>query len=408
MPKKSKKRRKASNGMGNIRKTPNGRFEARYTAVVNPFTSEKRVKSKCFDTEQEAREFLVEINRQSTNGSYILPSNMTLERWLISYLELYAFNLKDSTRKSYEDRARLHIIPAIGNVKLCDLTPVTVQSFINSLYKEKGDRKELSPKTVKCIHGVLHAALGRAVSLNYIHKNPADKCVLKKINRPDIDPLTDTQIIEFLKRAKEDRFYPIYFICLFTGLRQGEVLGLTWDCVDFENKTITINKQLIRKRKLRYSKVENDDNKKYELGPVKNDHIRTLIVGDEVMSTLKERFEEQQREKQIAQNLWFETFPGLVFENEFGGHITHTTVRKHFKKIVTNIGLPEERFHNMRHNYTAAAYEGCHDLTAVQKSLGHATPDFTMRVYDHITQTRNTANAQGIDKHIKHLKNQMQ
>lgn len=62
----------------------------------------------------------------------------------------------------------------------------------------------------------------------------------------------------------------------------------------------------------------------------------------------------------------------------------------------------------MRHNYTAAAYEGCHDLTAAQKSLGHATPDFTMRVYDHITQTRNTANAQGIDKHIKQLKDQMQ
>ena len=405
----SKKRKKSANGTGTVRKLSTGRFEARYTAIVDAVTGQKKQKSKTFDSEQEARIFLANITRENITGGYILPSDMLLKDWLIIYLQTYVVNLKESSRRSYEDRIRLHIIPELGHVKLCNLTPIMVQQFINGLYRKKGNRKALSPKTVKSIHGVLHAALKKAVKAHHIPINPADEPSLQKITLPEITPLTDAQTVELLKKSKSDRYYHIYFLCLFTGIRQGEALGLTWDCIDWDNNVITINKQLLRKRETEYISNEDayEDGLNYRLGSVKNDHARPLPVGEEVMNVLRLRYEEQQKEKERAQDLWFEPIPGLVFENEFGKNLSHTTVRNHFKKIVTEIGLPQERFHNMRHNYTAAAYEGCHDLTAVQKSLGHATPDFTMRVYDRITETRSSANAQGMDNRIKNLKEQM-
>ena len=404
-----KKKKKAANGTGTVRKKANGRYEARYTAIVDAATGQKEQKSKTFDSEQAARIFLADITRENMTGGYILPSDMLLKDWLIIYLQTYVVNLKESSRRSYEDRIKLHIIPELGHVKLCNLTPIMVQQFINGLYRKRGNRKALSPKTVKCIHGVLHAALKKAVKAHHIPINPADEPSLQKITLPEITPLTDAQTVELLKKSKSDRYYHIYFLCLFTGIRQGEALGLTWDCIDWDNNVITINKQLLRKRETECISNEDayEDGLNYRLGPVKNDHVRALPVGEEIMNVLHLRYEEQQKEKERAKDLWFEPIPGLVFENEFGKNLSHTTVRKHFKKIVKKIGLPQERFHNMRHNYTAAAYEGCHDLTAVQKSLGHATPDFTMRVYDRITETRSSANAQGMDNRIKNLKEQM-
>ena len=98
------------------------------------------------------------------------------------------------------------------------------------------------------------------------------------------------------------------------------------------------------------------------------------------------------------------TSPNLIFENEFGKNFTHANVRKHFKDIVAKIGLPEERFHNMRHNYTVAALESGDDVNTVQENLGHATPNFTLKVYDHVTATRRTESARRMNERIKMLK----
>lgn len=125
------------------------------------------------------------------------------------------------------------------------------------------------------------------------------------------------------------------------------------------------------------------------------------------MNVLRERYQEQMIDKERACDLWKEPFPNLVFENEFGKNLAHATVRKHFKKIVAEIGLPEERFHNMRHNYTVIAIESGDDVNTVQQNLGHATSNFTLKVYDHVTAKRKTESAKRMDNHIKNLKEQM-
>lgn len=399
-------KKRVSNGMGSIRKKQNGSYEVRYTEGFDAITGKQIQRSKSFKTEKEANAFRIKTLNQINEGTYIYPNQMPFSDLADLYLRLYTANLKPLTKSSYEDRLRLHIIPAIGEVKLCKLTPIMVQEFIDSLSNETAKRKALAPKTIKCIHGVLHKILNKAVSLGYIPKNPADDCSLPTVVAPDIEPFSEDKTIDFLKAIQKDKYEKVYFMGMFTGMRQSELLGLTWDCIDWNNNIITVKQQLIRNKKSQYDKSK-ANSERYRMIRVKNNKTRYICVENEIMNILRSRYQEQMIDKERACDLWKEPFPNLVFENEFGKNLAHATVRKHFKKIVAEIGLPEERFHNMRHNYTVIAIESGDDVNTVQQNLGHATSNFTLKVYDHVTAKRKTESAKRMDNHIKNLKEQM-
>ena len=400
----AKNKGKVSNGMGSIRKRSNGSYEVRYTEGFD-LSGKQIQRSKSFKTEREANEFRIKTLNQINEGTYVSPNQMPFKEWAIFYLNHHTSSLKDLTKKSYEDRLRLHIIPAIGNVKLCKLTSFVVQDFVDALGRKTDNRDALSPKTIKCIHGVLHKVLNKAVSLGYLPKNPADGCTLPKVTLPDIEPLSDSKTVEFLKAIKGDKYEQVYMLALFMGLRQGEILGLAWDCINWEKNIITVKRQLIRTRKCEIIQVDND--KKYKLDSVKDIEPRYICVDDEIMDIFRTRLEEQNEQRKRAKDLWWEPIPNLVFENEFGTNFAHATVRKHFKKIVAEIGLPEERFHNLRHNYAAKALESGDDVKIVQANLGHATSNFTLKVYAHITEEGQIRSAKRMNDRIKNLKELM-
>ena len=399
----TKSKGKVSNGMGSIRKRSNGSYEVRYTEGFD-FSGKQIQRSKSFPTEREANEFRIKTLNQLNEGTYIAPNQMLLSEWLTYYLTHHTADLKDLTKASYEERLRLHVIPTIGKVKLCKLTPFIVQDFIDSLSRKTDSRDALSPKTIKCIHGVLHKALNKAVGLGYLAKNPADGSTLPRIHPHSVIPLSDSQTVQFLQAIKGDRYEQVFLLALFTGLRQGELIGLTWDCINWEQNVIIVKGQLIRKRKNEIIENIDDDGQAFKLTTVKNDKIRYICVDDEIMDIFRTRLEEQNKQRKIAGELWHEPFPNLIFENDFGKNFTHSTVRKHFKKIVAEIGLPNERFHNMRHNYTVKALEAGDDVNTVQENLGHATPNFTLKVYDHVTTERKIASAKRMNERIKELK----
>ena len=403
----AKNKGKVSTGMGSIRKRSNGSYEVRYTEGFD-LSGKQIQRSKSFKTEREANEFRIKTLNQINEGTYVSPNQMLFEEWAIYYLNHHTSNLKDLTKKSYEDRLRLHIIPALGNIKLCKLTSFAVQDFVDGLGRKTDERKALSPKTIKCIHGVLHKVLSKAVGLGYLSKNPADGATLPKVKQIEVKPLNDRQTVEFLKAIKGDIYNQVYMIALFMGLRQGEVLGLAWDCIDWENNVITIKQQLLRKRDYELiESIDDDDNNPYKIAPVKDDDVRYICVDDEIMDIFRTRLEEQNEQRKRAGDLWYEPFPNLVFENAFGKNFAHSTVRKHFKKSVAEIGLPEERFHNLRHNYTSRALEAGDDVTTVQKNLGHATADFTLKVYAHGIEEAQIRSAKNMNDRIKMLKELM-
>jgi len=144
----------------------------------------------------------------------------------------------------YDNQIRLYIVPALGGMRLCNLQTLHIQTFINDLSRGKYSESPLSPKSVRSAHGVLHTALKQATKLGYLAKNPSDDCKLPRIERKVLTPMEDADIAAFLKAIERHPNGCAMVIDLFTGLRKSELVGLTWDFVDFKAGNIHVYRQL--------------------------------------------------------------------------------------------------------------------------------------------------------------------
>lgn len=385
MPRKSKKN---AQGAGTIRKRSDGRWEARYTTGFEPATGKQKQKSIYGKAQKEVREKLAEITTELDSGAYIEPSKESLGEWLEIWLDTYVqFSAKPYTLDAYQRVCRNHLQPMLGADRLPALSALQIQKFYNSLLIDQN----LSPKTVRNIHGVLHRALDQAVKLGMIRNNPTNLCDLPKACRKEIYPMEQDKIELFLQAIKGHPYELLYLVTLFTGMRQGEVLGLTWGCVDFEHNTIYVDKQLQKTKKVGGS---------YTLAPTKNSRARIITAAVSVMSLLKKQKRRQAEAQLLAGYEWNNRW-GLVFTNERGGHLTHFTVYKHFNEAVTSIGLQEERFRDLRHSYAVAAIESGDNIKTVQSNLGHATASFTLDVYGHVSQKMRQQSAARMEEFVR-------
>jgi integrase len=324
-------------GMGKIRKRKDGLFETRISTGIDPGTGKLIRRSIYGKTRDEVQKKRVEVLKELNDGVYIEPLKITVAEWMDNWLTLYVENsVKPFTYRAYQGVIDNHIKPLLGAIKLPALTPLSIQNFYYTLQKGSPKKNPLSPKTVKNVHGVLHKALGQAVKLNYIKTNPADACEVPRARRKEITPLDESEVIALLKAISGHPYENLYIVTLFTGMRQGEVLGLTWDCVAFKAGTILVKQQLQKEKK---------KNGLYQLVPLKNDKPRLLTPASSVMDVLKMQHIKQQESKTSAGSAWDNPL-NLVFTNEVGGHLIHNTVYKNFKRIVTELGLPETRFHD--------------------------------------------------------------
>ena len=392
MPRKSNTR--AAQGAGTIRQRKDGRWEARYTVGRDPGTGKQVQRSVYGDTQQEVRKKLAQIIAALDAGTYKDPCKMTVGKWLDIWQRDYLGNVKPFTLRAYSDQIRNHIKPALGAVKLEALNTHTIQRFYNSLGTEREGKPGLSPKTVKNIHGVLHKALQQAVAIGYIRFNPTDACTLPRAVKKELVPLDEEQSRAFLQVIQGQRYEDLFTFTLFTGLREGEALGLTWDCVDFNKGAILVKKQLQREKKKKGA---------YLFAPLKNDKARTITPAPWVMQLLRTHRARQAEQRLKAGPLWEDS--GLVFTNELGRHLAIHTVYKDFKRAVAAIGRPDARFHDLRHSYAVAAIRAGDDIKTVQGNLGHATAAFTLDVYGHVTQQMQQASAQRMEGYIKGILN---
>ena len=385
---------KGAKGGGTIRQRPDGRWEARYTLGIDPGTGKQIQKSVYGKTQKEVRQKLTAITAEIDSGVYQEPCKMTVNEWLDIWLKDYQIGVKDSTAYLYERQAKLYLRPALGNIPLETLKAHTVQRLYNLLSQEHDGQPALSAKSIKNIHGVLHKALQQAVLLNYIRYNPTTACVLPKIVKKEIHPLTDQQTAQLLNLLKGGKYEIPLTVDLFTGLREGELLGLMWDCVDFDKGTILVNKQLHRSQK----KGEG-----YYFAPPKNNKSRTIRPAPYVMTLLRQQKLVQTQMRLAAGPAWQES--GLVFTNEFGRYISLQAVFDCFKRTVRKVGLPNLRIHDLRHTYAVNSIRAGDDIKIVQSNLGHATAAFTLDVYGHFTDDMRSVSAQRMEGFITNVLN---
>ena len=390
------KSKKSVAGTGSIRKktvTRNGKpytyWEGRLTVGIDPGTGKQKQRSITGKTQKEVAQKLRQLTVEVDNHVYVAPAKMTVAEWLAVWADQYLIGLKPYTIDAYKKTVNRYLVPALGKKKLENLKPADIQAYYTALNHQE---KPLSAKTVRNIHGVLHKALQQAVDLGYLHSNPSDPCKPPKWERKPIQALDSVAIQAFMQTIKGHHLENLFLVTLFTGMRKGEVLGLTWECVDFQSGTILIGQQLQHN--------VNGEKDYFMLSP-KNGKARKVTPAPFVMDILKRQHDLQSTWAQAAGEAWIDR--GLVFTNEIGDYLNPHTVYKNFKQLIAEAGYPDTRFHDLRHSYAVAAIQSGDDIKTVQENLGHHTAAFTLDVYGHVTDQMKQASADRMQRYISSL-----
>ena len=370
---------KRINGEGMIRKRKNGTWEARITVGFDESTGKQLFKSIYGRSQKEIKSKLA-IMLENRGQKTCDESELTVSEWLDQWMKDFLVDVKEGTKIQYESICNNHLIPALGKIPLIELKAPAIQKFYNSLRA-----KDLSSKYIKNIHGCLHRALDMAVRIDFIPKNPTGACIIPKVVEKQIKPL-DLPEQKKLFSVLENAYYgSLFYVDIFTGMRVGEIIGLTWDCVDFDKGFIHIDKQIVQTRK---------KGAKYQYGSLKNGKTRVLAPAPYVMNVLMNHKIDQEIEKAQAKELWNPgDFPNLVFTHPDGSHLSQPTVWKEFQKILQTAGLGHYRVHDLRHTFAVNSIIAGDDIKTLQENMGHYSAAFTLDRYGHVTDTMKKASA---------------
>ncbi len=354
-------------GEGSIFQRGDGRWSAMLT--ITSEDGRKRRRSFYGKTRAEVAKKLRDA-QSKLDSNLPLPSDReTLGAFLTSWLESSGgTSLRPRTRSAYKQMIDQHLLPALGKTVLSRLTPGQVQAYINAKLASG-----LSPRTVQYQHAVLRRALNQAVRWGKATRNVAQLVSPPKVERHEIRPLTPEQARAFLGAIAEDRHATLYAIALGLGLRQGELLGLTWDDINFERETLTVRHTLQR-----YGR-------QYHLDPPKTTRSRrTIGLPTTLLQLLRAQRAQQVQERLRAEPAWKGDSWNLVFATETGEPRSGFSLNHKLQQVLADNGLPRQRFHDLRHAAATFMIAQGTDLRIVMEVLGHSQIATTANTYAHV------------------------
>lgn len=374
---------KKGNNEGSIYKDKQGRWRGQVTLP----SADGKIKKKYFygKTKKEVTEKVNELLNQLRTNTYIEPCKMTLYEWLCTWLETYNSDIRMTTKVNYDTYVHKHIKKSIGGYKLCELNTLIIQQFY--MDKSKNGRLDgtggLSPKTLRNLHNMLHKALNQAVYLDLIQKNPTDFAVLPKRKKKEMRYLTVEEQKKLQEVIKGHRLKMAILLDLYTGMRQGELLGLSWKDVHINpdgNSYIRITQTLNR-----IKNPDSDSPRKTILAinePKTSHSVRTIPLLPEIAERLA-------RHRLIQENYHQQNDyppPEFVFTSTTGTPIEPRDFQRDFKKILQKNNIREVNVHGIRHTYAVRALESGMSVKTLSAILGHSSTAFTMDVYGHVTE----------------------
>jgi integrase len=282
--------------------------------------------------------------------------------------------VRPGTWRRYEQYARLHAVPALGELSLCDVTPLDLQL----LYADRV-AAGCSPTSVRHLHRLLHRVFVDAVRWGAAPDNPVKRASPPRVPRHEIQPLTAEQARQLLVGARGERNEALYVVALTTGMRQGELLALRWADVDLDRRRLAVRGSLHRGAGGGWTIQE----------PKTARSRRPVVLAPLAVRALTEHRGRQDAERQSAGG-WEDN--DLVFPNRVGRPLANQNlIRRDFHPLLARLGLPRIRFHDLRHTAaTLLLQQGVHPKI-VSELLGHTDVGITLDLYSHVTPAMHEA-----------------
>ena len=360
---KGKPRRK---GSGSVFRRPERKGGKEWIAQI--ILEDGKTKQRYFKTQAEADIALNEMLYEQRQGTLATGPKQKLKDFLEQWFEeVHAPTLRISSYLRYRGVLNNHILPALGPIPVQGLTAQKVQSFYASKLKEG-----LSTSSLHTIHKVLHGALDTAVRWNLVARNVCDAVSLPSETSRQVVPLTPEQAQHLLAVVKGHELEALITLALTTGMRHGEITGLQWGDIDFDEGSLSVRRTVNRVG--RYKFVEGE--------PKTKQSRRKISLPSFVLQLLKEHRIRQKEARLKAGASWQDR--NLVFCNRRGGFLQPDILLRQFHKLLDEAELPRMRFHDLRHSAATILIAMKVPLKVIQELLGHSSVIITLNVYGHV------------------------
>ena len=398
-------------------------------SVVYTYTDEngaKKQKWETFLTNAEAKKRKLQVESEQETGNFIVPTAKTVSDLLEEYMSIYGVNTW--AMSTYEARRSLifnYINPLIGDLKLNEITPRTMDKFYQSLLTVKAkvvnnrrpNNEFLTAHTVREIHKLLRNAFNQGVKWELMSRNPVLNATLPKEEHKEREIWTSDTLFKALEVCDDDNLALALNLAFSCSLRMGEMLGLTWDCIDISEESIRtgnafifINKELQRVNREALEQL-GEKGVIFKFPPALSSTHTVLVLKEPktktsvrkvfLPKTVAEMLVKHRKEMDSLKELFGEEYTdyNLVFASTCGRPIEGQVINRALKKLITDNNLPPVVFHSFRHSsitYKLKLNGG--DMKSVQGDSGHAQVKMVADVYSHIIDDDRRLNAQRFEE----------
>ena len=362
-------------GEGTIRKKGNG-YEGRITVEVNGVRKQVSVYDK---SQRVVVEKMQELRKKRDDNYYIENKNITLEEWLKEWMRVYKKPyISPRTYQGYVEKSKT-ILEHLGNMQLQKIELYHLQKFISDLQNEGK-----SPKSLRHYYSILKMCFDDAIMCRHISLNPTRNLKLPSMRRKELNIMTKEEQLVFEGFMKKYRMGTAYIVLVNTGLRAGELSGLTWKDVDFENKALYVRRGM--QKITTYDDEFNKVKRERKVTDVKTENsYRVVPMLDKVVRILQEYKKKVQAEQEELAELG-EGFKedDFIFKTKCNHPITSEYLRKTCQGICKSNNFRKVGIHELRHTFATRSIEAGIDLRVLQEILGHASYSTTADIYVHI------------------------
>lgn len=321
---------------------------------------------------------------QSDAGTLPDPSKVTVAEHVRAWIKVA--DITPKTRERYSQLCEQQIVPHLGATLLQRLRPSQLKEWHATLLA-RGSKKgaPLAPRTVGHAHRLLRTALQAAATVETVARNVASAIGPPKVQQEEVEILQPVEVATVLARLAGHSLYAIACLAVGTGMRRGELLALSWSCVELDKARVTVERSL----------EETTDGLRFKTPKTKAGR-RTISLPASAVAVLREH-RKKQLELRLQLGLGKAPDDALVFCNLDGAAMSPDKLSWTWRNVCRDMKLPSVNFHALRHTHASALIAAGVDVVKVSKRLGHASPTVALRIYAHLFNPADDAAAVAID-----------